>query len=283
MIRRLGTSSLVIIGLVSVANIVCQARPQPLLTRHVREVTVNGQAQLVGHLPASEIMRLVLVLPLRNQAQLDDFLEELYKPSSPSYHEFLTVDEFTRLFGPTPEDYSTVVHWAETSGFTVVGTSRNRLNLDVMGSVGTIEAALKVNLGVYQHPTEKRTFYAPDREPTLDLPFPLWHIAGLENYSLPHPALIRRPAEVASQTTTGSCPDQSFCGSDMRAAYYEGTALTGTGQSLGLLEYAGTDLADLDRYYKNAQQTNHVPITLLSTDGTSTSCVYPGCDDTEQT
>jgi hypothetical protein len=43
-------------------------------------------------------------------------------------------------------------------------------------------------------------------------------------------------------------------------------------------------LADLDTYYKNAGQTNTVPITLLSTDGTSTSCLASqGCDDTEQT
>jgi subtilase family serine protease len=45
----------------------------------------------------------------------------------------------------------------------------------------------------------------------------------------------------------------------------------------------GTDLADLTTYYSNVGQTNNVPITLLSTDGTSTSCVSPGCDDTEQT
>ena len=35
----------------------------------------------------------------------------------------------------------------------------------------------------------------------------------------------------------------------------------------------GTDLADLNTYFKNVGQTNNVPITLLSTDGTSTSCV----------
>jgi hypothetical protein len=70
----------------------------------------------------------------------------------------------------------------------------------------------------------------------------------------------------------------------MRAAYYGGTALTGSGQSLGLLEFYGTDLADLTTYFKNAGQTNNVPITLLSTDGTSTSCLESaGCDDTEQT
>ena len=52
-----------------------------------------------------------------------------------------------------------------------------------------------------------------------------------------------------------------------------------------MLEYYGTDLADLNTYYTNVDQTNSVPITLLSTDGTSTSCVYTGsgCDDTEQT
>jgi kumamolisin len=48
----------------------------------------------------------------------------------------------------------------------------------------------------------------------------------------------------------------SIPGSDMRAAYYGGTALTGAGQNLGLFEYAGTDLDDLTTYFKNVGQTN---------------------------
>jgi subtilase family serine protease len=188
------------------------------------------------------------------------------------------------MFGPSQEDYDAVVSFAQTHGLTVVGTSRNRMNLDVTGSVANIEQALHVSMGVYQHPTESRTFYAPDREPTPDLSIPLWHISGLDNYSTPQPALVRRPPGVQPAATTGSCPSSSFCGSDMRAAYYGGTALTGSGQSLGLLEYYGTDLADLTTYFKNAGQTNNVPVTLLSTDGTSTSCLESaGCDDTEQT
>jgi kumamolisin len=229
-------------------------------------------------------MRLVLVLPHRNQAALDSLLQELYNPSSPSYRNFLTVEEFTTMFGPSQEDYDAVRSFAQTKGLTVVGTSRNRMNVEVTGPVSNIEEALHVTMGVYQHPTENRTFYAPDREPTPDLSVPLWHIAGLDNYSIPQPALVRRPPGVQPEATTGSCPSASFCGSDMRSAYYGGTALTGSGQSLGLLEYYGTDLADLNRYFKNAGQTNNVPITLKSTDGTSTSClVADGCDDTEQT
>ena len=69
----------------------------------------------------------------------------------------------------------------------------------------------------------------------------------------------------------------------MRAAYYGNGPLTGAGQNLGLFEYIGTDLNDLATYFKNVGQTNKVPVTLLSTDGTSTACTAPGCDDTEPT
>jgi len=282
MIRKLSVSLVAIAALVPIMNVVCQAQSLHPLTRHVRDVVLNGQAKSVGRLPATEPMRLVLVLPHRNQAALDSFLKELYDPSSPSYRQFLTVEEFTDRFGPSQNDYDAVVSFANTHGLVVVGTSRNRMNVDVAGPVANIEEAFHVTMGVYQHPTENRTFYSPDREPTPDLAVGLWHIAGLDNYSIPRPALARKNPGTAPLATTGSGPSASFLGSDMRAAYYGGT-LTGTGQSLGLLEYYGTDLADLTTYYTNAHQTNNVPITLVSTDGTSTSCVYPSCDDTEQT
>jgi len=60
------------------------------------------------------------------------------------------------------------------------------------------------------HPTENRTFYAPDREPTVDLPFALWHIAGLDNYSIPHPAgLHHRNLSATPNATTGSPVEHS--------------------------------------------------------------------------
>jgi subtilase family serine protease len=283
MIRRVSTPLLSLAALLSLMNLVCHAQSVPPLTRHVRAVTLDGQARLVGHVPATQVMRLVLVLPLRNQVELDNFLKDLYDPSSPSYRQFLTVEEFTERFGPTEEDYDAVTRFAEANGFKVVGTSRNRLNLDVTAPAENIEKAFHLTLGVYQHPTESRNFYAPDREPTLDLSVRLWHISGLDNYSIPRPAIMHRDAIARPSATTGSGPDASFLGSDMRAAYYGGS-LNGSGQSLGLLEYAGTDLADLNTYYSNVSQTNNVPITLLSTDGTSTSCLASqGCDDTEQT
>ena len=270
---------------------------QGVLTHHVREATLNGQARPMGRLPVNQPMQLDLVLPLSDPAGLEAFLKDLYDPTSPSYRQFLTVQQFTQRFGPSQAQYDALIGFAQANGFTVVGGSLDGMDLQVKGPVSAVESAFHVSMRTYRHPTEDRTFYAPDREPTTGLPFSLWHISGLDNYSIPHPLLVKKsdfalahgiePEAVVTHATTGSGPSASYLGSDMRAAYYGGTALTGAGQNLGLWEYLGTDLADLTTYFKNAGQTNNVPITLLSTDGTSTSCVYSraggDCDDTEQT
>lgn len=267
---------------------------QSLLTHHMREAASSGEARAIGQLPSSQIMSLDIVLPLRNQEGLETLLSDIYDPKSGLYRHFLTVPEFTARFGPTQAEYDAVLQFAKKNGFAIVGGTRDGMDVQIKGPVSAVETAFHISMHTYQHPTENRTFYAPDREPTPDLAFSLWHISGLDNYSIPHTLLVKKsdyakangisPEAVVSHATTGSGPSASFLGSDMRAAYYGGTALTGAGQNLGLFEYEGTDLADLTTYFKNVGQTNSVPITLLSTDGTSTSCLAAdGCDDTEQT
>jgi subtilase family serine protease len=260
-----------------------QAKEQLLLTRHVRDVTLDGQAPLIGRLPAKQSIRLDIVLALRNRAKLESFLRKLYDTSSPSHRHFLTVGEFTARFGPSHEDYNAVIRFAQSHGLMVVGGSRDGLDVQITSTVARIERALNVTLGIYQHPTENRTFFAPDREPTVELPFRLWHISGLDDYSLPHPLYKRRNMSVESNTGTGSGPSGSYYGSDMRSAYYGEKSLNGSGQNIGLLEYAGYDIADLNTYYRKTGQRLTANVTGISTDGTSLSCLNEdGCDDTEQ-
>jgi kumamolisin len=291
MIQRLSTGLLAVTALLPVMGVL------PLLTTHVRQVTRTGEAQAIGQLPANQVMTLDVVLKLSDSAGLDAFLKDVYNPASPNFRHFLSVPEFTARFGPSQQDYDAVVAFAKANGFAVMGGTRDGMDVQIKGPVSAVETAFHVTMRTYQHPSESRTFYAPDREPTTDLAFPLWHISGLDNYSIPHPMFVKKsdyakalgisPGDVVSHATTGSGPSSSFLGSDMRAAYYGGTALTGSGQNLGLFEYEGTDLTDLTTYFTNVGQTNNVPITLLSTDGTSTSCVDSraggDCDDTEQT
>ena len=263
------------------------AQTQAVLTRVVP--TTAGQS--IGQLPADQIMTLDVVLPVRDRATLDAMVKQVSDPASPSYRHYLTVPEFTERFGPAQANYDALVQFLRSSGFTIVGGTRDSMDVAIKGPVSAVESAFNVRMLTYQHPTENRTYYSPDHEPRVNLPFQLWHISGLSDYSIPRPALSKRSdylkahgmtAEALPLATTGSGPSASFLGSDMRAAYYGAGPLTGAGQNLGLFEYQGTDLTDLTAYFTNVGQSNAVPVTLLSTDGTSTACTAP-CDDTEPT
>ena len=267
------------------------------MTRHMREEVRTGAAQPMAQMPASQTMSLDLVLPLSDPAGLEAFLADVYNAASPNFHHFLTVSEFTSKFGPTPAQYEAVLSFAKANGLTVTGGSLDSMDVQVKGSVTAVEKAFHVRMALYPRSDRPGKFFAADREPSTELPFDLWRVSGLDNYSVPRALHVKKsefaqahgitPEAVVQHATTGSGPEASFLGSDMRTAYYGGTALTGKGENLGLFEFLGTDLADLNTYYKTVGQTNTVPITLLSTDGTSTACVDNAaggfCDDTEQT
>src|SRR5271165_5584638 len=217
-----------------------------VLHHHVRPAVASGQAAPVGLLRPTQRMNLAITLQLRNQAELTSLLARLYDPTSPDYRHFLTVAQFTEEFGPTVEDYQAVVNFAQANGFTVTDTPPNRLLVDINGTVAQIEKAFHVGMRVYLHPTENRTFYSPDREPSLDLSVPVSHIAGLNNFSIPRPMLKKGSAAQQNLTSNvGSGPGGAYLGSDMRAAYYGGTALTGTGQAVAMVEFDGYNMSDV--------------------------------------
>ncbi len=294
MIRNAGLRLFAVAASLSVASTFSLA--QSVLTRHVRQVVTSGEAAPITRLPAAQTLSLDLVLPLSDPDGLKSFLADIYNPSSPSFHHFLTPTEFTARFGPTQAQFDELVAFAKSNGLTITGGSRDGMELQVKGSVLAVERAFHVNMLSYQHPTENRSFFSADREPVTSLSFDLWHVSGLDNFSLPHPLYVKKsdyaaahgiqPEAVVSHATTGSGPSASFLGSDMRTAYYGTGSLTGAGQNLGLFEYLGTDLADLTTYYKNIKQTLPLTPVLLSTDGTSVNCTYTraggDCDDGEQ-
>jgi subtilase family serine protease len=262
-----------------------QAEPRTLLTSHVPDAVSSGVAPLIGHVAPDQHLSLAISLPLRNEAGLDDLVQQIYDRQNPNYHRYLSVQEFTRQFGPVQTDYAAVLQFANAHGLSVVETAPNRMVLDVEGRSADIESAFHVAMNLYQHPTENRTFYAPDREPTVDLDVPLLHVSGLDNFSLPHPKNIQPSQSMhvdGTTKTTGSGPGGYFVGSDTRAAYYGSGPLNGSGQSVGLFEFAGYEVSDVQRYFKKLHQSLYVPIKGVSLNGVSLSCPPATCDDGEQ-
>jgi len=252
-----------------------QAQPVlQILHKHVRPAVASGLATPVGSLPSMQRLNLIMHMPVRNQDELTSLIERLSDPASPDYRRWLSVAEFTAKFGRTEGEYQKVVDFAEANGFAVTYQSPNRLMLVVRGSVAQIEKAFHLRMRTYQHPTEDRIFYSPDREPSFDLDVPVSHVSGLNNYSYPHPGAGPRPTEGSAPNlsggrgATGSGPGGTFLGSDMRAAYNMGTN-TGAGQTVGLAEFTGYAASDVSLYFSNVHQTNNVPIDNIVVDGGS--------------
>jgi subtilase family serine protease len=241
------------------------ARNHPL-KRHVRKEVTS--AARVSDLPAYRQLIMAIMLPLRNESTLTALLQQINTPSSPLYHQFLTPEQFTKEFGPTEQDYQAVVRFAIKQGFFVYKQHTNRILVDITGSTAQIEKAFNVKMGLYKHPVENRNFYSPDVEPSLDLDVPIYRIAGLNNFSIPSRRLIKRSFNAhLSDVVAGSGPSGSFRPSDMRAAYYGSGTLTGTGQSVGMLEFDGYNIADVNSDMGGVAYT--VPVQNILVDGAS--------------
>jgi hypothetical protein len=237
-------------------------------------------ARLIARLPGSQQINLALTLPLHNEDELDGLVTQLNDPTSPTYRQFLTVEQFTSRFGPTTDDYAKAIAFAQSYGLPVTHTFANRLVLDVSGTAANIERAFQVKMQVYQHPTENRTFYAPDVEPSVDAGVPLQGVVGLNTYYPPRP-MLKYAGAGARPNTTGSGPGGQFLGSDIRAAYAPGIALTGAGQAVGLLELGPYNLSDVTSYFSTIGQPLNVPIVNVLLDGVNGVC-GAGCDDGEE-
>jgi subtilase family serine protease len=236
----------------------------------------------VGNLATTNQLQLAIALPLRNQAELNALLRNIYDPASASYHQYLTPEQFAKRFGPTKSDYQALIKFAEKNGLKVTGTHANRVALDVTGSVADIENTFQVKMQVYRHPREQRTFYAPDTEPSVDasLTVPILSISGLNNYSRPEPASLHlMPTNQPPGTVpaAGSGTGGSYRGLDFRAAYVPKTPLNGTGQSVALLEFDGYYSNDIAAYEKVSSLPYATLIDIPVNGGIST----PGSGVTE--
>jgi hypothetical protein len=236
------------------------------LPGHVPAVVANLSS--CGALPATNNLNLAIGLPLHNQAALESLLKRLSDPSSPDYRHYLTKEQFAAQFGPTPADYQAVADFAQQNNLTINATHDNRLLLDVSGAVADIQRAFHVTLRTYHHPTENRDFYAPDVNPSVDTNLPIADISGLSNYSPPHPRSLKVLPSPANDATprSGSGSGGAYMGKDFRAAYLPGVTLTGTGQTVGLLEFDGYYASDIASYESTAGLPS-VPLQNISVNG----------------
>jgi subtilase family serine protease len=167
---------------------------------------------------------------------------------SPVFRKFLTQAELTDRFGPSREAYEQVRDYLLINGFQLVEGSKNRMTLTVHGGRATAERAFDVKIGDYR--IGEREFYANDRDPALPklLASHVQSVSALSNYHSLERALLGAQCKDHG-INENACI--SYCGALGGAIGYTTNGLIGTviglacalgaiyGEEYGILRWVG--------------------------------------------
>jgi subtilase family serine protease len=178
-------------------------------------------------------MELVVRLALRNTAALDQLKRDQQDPSSPSYHQWLTPQQFDARFGPTQADADAVAQWLRSSGFTVKKIDLAQHVVIADANADVVSRALDVAI------VSNGTNFANTTEPAVPAALAplIADIQGLNNTFAVKPMLSNHlefgPPLREGQPDATASPDfktslgLGFSASDLRTYYDEAGLISG--------------------------------------------------------
>ncbi|MBD5654702.1 MAG: hypothetical protein IAI50_05915, partial [Candidatus Eremiobacteraeota bacterium] len=93
----------------------------------------------LGRAPARTPVSLAFTVIYRNEAELGALIEAQSDPSSPTFHHFLSNDQFNAYFAPTPSAYAQTIATLRRAGFTISTTYSNRTLIDAVAPAAIVE------------------------------------------------------------------------------------------------------------------------------------------------
>ena len=262
---------------------------------------VPEHARVLGPLPDRRPMRIIVGFIPRNGALLDRFMRERSIPGSRVYRATLSPSAFGTLFGPSAGSYAAVESYLAKDGLRVERAYADRLLLDVTGNAGQVRRAFDTPLLRYRdaHGRERYANSAAARLPA-DLAATISTVIGLRDDgrlrygALPReqarwmPRALHTPVRHAGQPLQRTAslsrphappPNDLLTPTQVRAAYAidpiyaqtlapgAGTVpITGTGQTVALLEFSPFDPADIAGY-DTAFGLQTPPVQVAPVDG----------------
>jgi subtilase family serine protease len=249
---------------------------KPLLSGLSQPVTDLGAVE--DSLLAGRMLLLLKRSP-EQEAALNDFIQAAHTPGNPSYHQWLTPEEFGRLYGPADSDIAAVTAWLQSHGLTVNQVHAGRLAIEFSGTAGQVSEAFQTQIHRYQ--VNGETHLANSTDPSVPAALaPV--IAGLAQLNDFHPqprlqVLGRAHFNAKTHQTTplwtypeGSgvvfvvAPSDFAKQYDINSVYAAGT--TGTGQSIAIVSASNVDLSLVQAYQSLFGLTANLPTVII--DGT---------------
>ncbi|HXH68197.1 MAG TPA: Ig-like domain repeat protein [Candidatus Limnocylindrales bacterium] len=140
-----------------------------------RRITLKGNVHPLaraefdrGAVGESQPMKRILLMLKRSdeqEAALQDTLEKLQDKSSPSFHQWLTPEQFGARFGPADEDIQAVTDWLTRQGFSVEKVYSGRTVIEFSGTAGQVQRAFGTAIHSYQ--IDGKTYSANAGDPGI--------------------------------------------------------------------------------------------------------------------
>jgi kumamolisin len=222
------------------------------------ERTTPPNAEQIGTVPASEPVRVTLVLRRRNEPEID--------PKTGTFPP-ISREEFAERYGADPRDIRLIERFAHAFGLTVVETSIVKRRVVLTATASAMGKAFGAELANYQS-SSGATFRG--RMGALSIPEELGNaviaVIGLDT----RPVARAHYRVLASGSTAGT-----FTPPQVAEAYDYPTNVNGSGQTIGIIELGGGYTAsDLETFFSGLG-LNEPTITAVSVDGGQNS---PGSD-----
>ena len=190
------SASLIIAGVATALPLLAQSSSVPARVTEVVDrtklVTLRGNVHPfarpeydLGAAPDDLPMERILLVFERSpeqEAGLRDLLDQQQVKSSPSYHHWLTPDEFGQVFGPADSDVQAVSDWLASEGFQVNRVGSGRTVIEFSGTAGMVRDALHTEIHQYKVNGERRWANASDPEIPAALAPVVAGIASLNSF-----------------------------------------------------------------------------------------------------
>ena len=214
-----------------------------------------SHSTMMGSAPSSSATTFEVSLNWQHTNQLQSEIRQLYTPTSPQYHHFLTVSQFVRKFAPTTNQVQSVAQYFSHYGISLIQTSRNRNMLEFSGTNAQIEQALHVQMGRYSH--HNQSFIANNQDPSLpsSIATLISSFINLTTYHGFHPSLVNarslnhnHPAQGSTTQPQGYSPQQIASAYQINPLYKKGAL--GQNQTIAIATLATFKPSDAQHFWK---------------------------------
>ena len=151
-----------------------------------------------GAVTDAQPMTRMLLLLKRSEAQdaaLEDALAKQQDKSSPSYHQWLTPEQFGTTYGPADADIQAVTQWLASQGFSVGKVYAGKTVIEFSGTAGQVRAAFGTDIRNYQVTGKSYVANASDPQIPAALAPVIGGIVSLNNFPRKFYAINRGEAK----------------------------------------------------------------------------------------